>query len=155
VRVDDFARKIIGDIDKVEMPESGANVEKGQQLFSVVQGDRTVPFQSPVSGKVITCNEDLAKNARRLQNTSYNDNWICLIGGRNLEPDLKDLKIGQGAVDFYGEEIKRIEAFVSGESSAADADARTPMVGELYLGVLGKLKDEQFKKTVRDIFGGS
>jgi len=152
VGVDDFARKIIGDIDAVEMPESGTVVEKGQRLFSLVQGGRTVPFKSPVSGKVMTPNETVAKNVHRLQDTCYNDNWICVITGGTLESDLKDLKIGHGAVEFYNDEIKKVEDFVRGEVATAGDESGVPEDGLLYLGVLGKLKDEGFKKIVGEFF---
>jgi glycine cleavage system H protein len=152
VGVDDFARKLIGEIDAVEMPESGTVVEKGQHLFSIVQGNRTVPFKSPVSGKVMTPNETVAKNVHRLQDTCYNDNWICMIVGGTLESDLKDLKIGHGAVEFYTDEIKKVEDFVKGELGTTGDESGVPADGHLYLGVLGKLKDEQFKKIVQDVF---
>ncbi|MGD8413546.1 MAG: response regulator [Candidatus Latescibacterota bacterium] len=155
VGIDDFARKTIGEIDAVEMPESGVSVEKGQKLFSIVRGNRKVPFLSPVGGKVINCNEALAKNARRFQDTSYGDNWICLIGGGDLESDLKDLRIGVSAVEFFGEEIDKLKSFVDEDSKASDSEAGAAMEGELYLGVLGKLENEPFAKATGQFFGGA
>jgi glycine cleavage system H lipoate-binding protein len=155
VGIDDFARKAIGDIDAVEMPETGATFEKGQKLFSVVRGNRKIPFLSPVGGKVINCNEALVKDARRLQDTSYGDNWICMIGGGDLESDLKDLRIGVSAVDFFNEEIDKLRAFVDEDSDAATSKSGAPVEGELYLGVLGKLENEPFAKATGQFFGGA
>jgi CheY-like chemotaxis protein len=154
VGLDDFAQKIIGKIDSMEMPDVGANVEKGQRLFGIVRGPHTVPFNSPVSGKVLGLNPALMKNIQRLQETSYNDNWICMIDARDLDSDLKDLKIGQGAVDFYNDEIKRVEEFVKKEVGATKDEAGVPEDGYLYLGEWGKLKETEFRKIVDAFFSG-
>ena len=154
VGVDDFAQKIIGTVDAVEMPESGAAVRKGQHLFSLVYGKRNIPFRSPVGGKVTALNPVLAKNVRRLQETSYGDNWVCSIEGDNLESDLRSLKIGQGAVEFFNDELEKLEKFVKDEVSAADETGGSTADEQLYIGALGKLKDEEFEKVVGRFFAG-
>jgi CheY-like chemotaxis protein/glycine cleavage system H lipoate-binding protein len=152
VGIDDFACKVIGKIDTLQLPEEGKTVERGQRLFSVVCDNRVVPFRSPVSGKVTAINAMVTKDVRRLHDTCYSDNWICLIGDANLESDLRQLKIGQGAVDFYGEEIERLEKFVKEviKPTAEDADASAIE----QLGGLTKLADEEFKTFVEDFFNG-
>src|SRR3972149_359736 len=52
IGIDDFAKKLIGKIEAIEFPNPGMIVKKGQPLFTVKQGTRTVTFKSPVSGKV-------------------------------------------------------------------------------------------------------
>jgi len=152
VGIDDFARKVIGKIDALKLPEEGTSVERGQHLFSVVCDNRIVPFKSPVSGKVTTLNAVLTRDLRRLQDTSYSDNWVCLIGEANLDADLRELKIGQGAVDFYGEEIERLEKFVKEVVKTGTEGVEAPTIGQL--GELSKLKDEEFKRFVEGFFNG-
>ena len=53
IGVDDFARKTIGAIDDVGLPEPSRKVTRGQTLFSLKQNGRRFAFPAPVSGTVI------------------------------------------------------------------------------------------------------
>src|SRR3990167_2747964 len=56
VGIDDFAKKLIGRVASIELPNLGMNVKAGQPLFTVKQGNRNITFNSPVSGKVSQIN---------------------------------------------------------------------------------------------------
>ena len=49
IGIDDFANKLIGNIDAFEFPAIGNTILKGQPLFSIKQGNRSIKFNSPVS----------------------------------------------------------------------------------------------------------
>ena len=51
VGLDDFARRILGKVDGIELPNLGMTVQRGTPLFTVRQGRHSVPFLAPVLGK--------------------------------------------------------------------------------------------------------
>jgi CheY-like chemotaxis protein len=107
VGIDDFAKKVFGTIDDIELPNLGMHAVKGQPLFSIKQGKRSVQFNAPISGQVTKVNHELVENIDSLDYTTYEKNWICKIDAGNLDTELPTLKIGKAAVNFYQEEIDK------------------------------------------------
>ena len=109
VGLDDFAKKIIGKIDSIGLPNLGMIVKKGQSLFTVSQGQRTISFKSPISGKVKEINKFINQELDSLNFTPYDMNWVCEIDADELDSELPTLKIGKSAVSFYQEDIERLQ----------------------------------------------
>ncbi len=107
IGIDDFAKKLIGKIDDIELPNLGMNIKIGQPLFILKQGKKSIQFASPVSGQVKKVNNELADNLEALNFSPYGKNWICIIDADKLESELQQLKIGNSAVSFYQDEIDR------------------------------------------------
>jgi CheY-like chemotaxis protein len=148
IGLDDFARKLLGDIDTIDLPGIGINVKAGQPLFSVKQGQRRAQFYSPLSGKVVEINEALTKNCAMLGVTPYGKNWICVIDGDDLDVELPHLKIGKSAVAFFQEEIDRFQVFVQKANDRKVSDAAS-----LCIGAIEKLDNTRWEATVKEFFG--
>jgi CheY-like chemotaxis protein len=146
VGLDDFAKKLIGKIDKIDFPNLGMSVTKGQTLFSVKQGNKIVQFYSPVSGQVKSINHDLAEDLDVLDFTPYEKNWVCSIDADKLEVELGELKIGKNAVAFYQEEIDRYLAKMKDLSKQEVKD------NELYWGQLEKLSEKDWYIVTGEFF---
>lgn len=146
VGLDDFAKKLIGKIDKIDFPNLGMNVSKGQTLFSVKQGNKIVQFYSPVSGQVKSINHDLAEDLDVLDFTPYEKNWVCSIDADKLEVELGELKIGKNAVAFYQDEIDRYIAKMKEISKEEIKD------NELYWGQLEKLSEKDWYIITGEFF---
>jgi glycine cleavage system H lipoate-binding protein len=112
IGIDDFAQKIIGQIDEVVPPKKGKKVKKGDPLFSIRQDSRTLTFPSPVSGEVSSINTDLIDHVEIFKVKLYEVCWICCIEPTNLTRELQDLRIGADAVSWYQEEIDKFRDMV-------------------------------------------
>ena len=115
--MDDFAQKIIGRIDDVELPKRGQKIAKGNPLFSIKQGSRSVTIPSPVSGKVASVNTGLLEHIEYINMKPYELGWVCSVEPINLSEDLQALKIGADAVSWYQEEIDKFSEMVNKISS--------------------------------------
>jgi len=60
------------------------NVKKGQPLFTVKQENRSVTFNSPVSGNVKEINKLLNKDIESIEFSPYENNWICPMTTHNM-----------------------------------------------------------------------
>lgn len=108
VGVDDFAQKILGKIDEVELPKEGQDVKKGDLLFKIKQGEQSVQFLAPIAGKVSTINEDLLTQTIEVIKTKpYELGWVCGIEPTNLSSDMQSLKIGAEAISWYQGEVDK------------------------------------------------
>ncbi|PIQ07648.1 MAG: histidine kinase [Ignavibacteriales bacterium CG18_big_fil_WC_8_21_14_2_50_31_20] len=145
--IDDFAKKIIGNIDDIEMPNLGMKANKGSVLFSIRQKNRTLSFISPVSGVVTKINTKLKEDIDSINITPYETNWICSIDADNLDNELQDLKIGKAAVAFYHKEIDRYtEKITELRSNDKAIDKGKP----LFVGELSELDEYNWNNIVKE-----
>jgi CheY-like chemotaxis protein len=150
IGIDDFAKKLIGKIDSIEFPNLGMVVKKGQPLFTVIQGTRSVTFNSPVSGKVTRINTVLKSDLEVLDISSYNSNWICIIDADDIDSELKDLTIGKTAVTFYETDLEHFIELRNKSVKPKDDAARTE--SELYIGEFEKMDNAEWDKMVSEFF---
>ena len=141
VGLDDFARKIVRNIDAVRLPELNRNVRKGDPLFSLKRDSHTIDIASPISGRVSLLNAEHVEHPEWIASKPFELSWMCCIDPSNLPEDLRSLKIGVDSINWYREEIDKYSAMLKGfekekrqiESSAAGRD-----------GVAGQKADRTF-----------
>ncbi len=108
IGVDDFTIKILEEIDEIELPEKNKIVKKGEPLFTIKRGEKTISFPSPVTGTVISVNSTLADHIEYLTMKPYELGWICSVEPENIDEDLKAMKVGANTVSWYEEEIDKL-----------------------------------------------
>jgi len=149
VGIDDFARKLIGKIDAIEFPNLGLNVKKGQPLFTVKQENRSVTFNSPVSGNVKETNKLLNKDIESIEFSPYENNWICQIDAEELDNEIPQLRIGKAAVTLYQEDIEHLQELKRKTKTGSEEDKSN---GQLYIGEMEKLDDVNWKIYSEEFF---
>lgn len=152
IGIDDFAKKLIGSITSIDFPNLGMNVKAGQPLFTVRQGNRSVTFNSPVSGKVTQVNTLLKDNLEVLNVTPYEKNWICAIDTENLDNELKEMKIGKSAVSFFQDDIEKFRVIMKDLLKSEKKEGEYVEEGQIYIGQIEKLNDVNWNKVVAEFF---
>lgn len=107
IGLDDLVRKLFGEVDRVELPETGTNVSRGDTLFSVAYGDYSLKIPSPISGRVISVNAEHREHPEWLAIKPFELSWMCGVQPADLAGELPDLMIGQETVDWYQKELDR------------------------------------------------
>ncbi|MCL5028570.1 MAG: response regulator [Bacteroidetes bacterium] len=149
VGIDDFAKKLVGKIDSLELPNLGMNIKRNQPLFSIKQGTRSISFNSPVSGKITRINTLLKSNLEPLEMTPYESNWICEIDADDLDTEVADLKIGKSAVSFYQDDLDHL---IELKKKSGTQESGSKVEDELYVGEFEKLDDAAWEKMVTEFF---
>jgi DNA-binding response OmpR family regulator len=151
VGIDDFAKKLVGKISSVELPNLGMNVKAGQPIFTIKQGNRTITFNSPVTGKVSQVNTLLKDNIDALDVTPYERNWVCALDAENLDNEIKEMHIGKSAVAFFQEDIEKFKTlFMDILKSEKKSDEY--LEEGLFVGQLEKLSDVNWNKVIAEFF---
>lgn len=78
VGITDYAQNTLGDIVFVDLPKVGASVEKGKVFGSVESVKAVSDLYSPVSGKVIEVNEELATAPEKI-NSDAHGAWMLKV----------------------------------------------------------------------------
>ncbi len=124
VGIDDFARKIIGKIDKIELPKLNVEIRKGDLLLSIKHGSQTVDLSSPISGRVTLLNTEHIEHPDWIASKPFELSWMCCIEPSNLSEELRSLKIGVDSINWYKAEIDKYNEIVKGvEKDRAPTDS--------------------------------
>jgi CheY-like chemotaxis protein len=147
IGLDDFAIKLLGSVDSIDLPGVGTTVTAGEPLCSVVRNGRRARFNSPLSGKVVQVNASLGDDADRLSETAYGRGWLCVVDGSNLDEEVPRLKIGKSAVKLLQDDIERFRTFLHEAHGGGSTDPAS-----LFIGALEDLDDERWNTAVREFF---
>jgi CheY-like chemotaxis protein len=152
IGVDDFANKMIGKVDDIEPPNLARTINRGDPLFSLKVGQRSIPFLSPVSGKITKVNTTLVEHPEHLEMSPYHDNWICLIDTDNIDNDVKELKIGKSAVIFIQDEIENCQTHFKTIAEQRKRDKKSSGLNGFSFGKIRELADKEWKQLINKFF---
>ncbi len=151
IGADDLVRAAIGHADKVELPAPGTEVQKGQPLFTLVNGGRRAVIASPVDGIVRSVNPALAEDGASVARDPYRRGWICALSPKNLSASLRNLKVAEEAVEWLRNERERFDEFAAARiwrnavPGTAMADGGKPADG-----ILNHLDDDAWETFGRE-----
>lgn len=147
VGMDAFVPRIIGQIDKVELPEPGKTIARGEKLFSIRQGEREAAFVAPVDGVVSAVNESVGRDPQLVKADPYQRGWICVLNPTNLAKDLKKLMVAEETKGWLQNEIDRFREFFSVRAVQHLALGHVMQDGgEITGGVMEVLDDESWAR---------
>ena len=114
IGLDDFARKILRNIDAVELPKLNKSVSKGELLFSIKHNSHTINLTSSISGTVTLLNTEQVEHPEWIASKPFELSWMCCIDPSNLAAELPALKIGVDSVNWYKAEIDKYNEIAKG-----------------------------------------
>ena len=77
--ITDYAQDALGDVVFVDLPEVGAQVERGVTCSEVESTKSVSEIYAPVGGTIVEVNAELADNPQRLNEDPYGDGWMFVI----------------------------------------------------------------------------
>jgi glycine cleavage system H protein len=79
VGIDDFATRLTGVVDRIELPRPGQWIRQGQKALSFLRDGVKVSMVSPVEGEVVEINEEVLKNPALLREDPYGKGWLMVV----------------------------------------------------------------------------
>lgn len=108
VGVDDFARRLLGKVSKIEPPPTGAYLRQGEAAVTVQRDGDEAELMSPVRGEVVGVNRLLKKEPSLLHEDSYGRGWLYKIKAPDLHKQLTNLLEGSLAARFVEDARDRL-----------------------------------------------
>ena len=149
VGIDDFVRKIIKTIDKVELPKLNKEVKKGELLFSIKHNSHAIDIVSPISGKVTLVNAEHVEHPDLIALSPFELSWMCCIDPSNLAEELRSLKIGADTINWYRDEIDKYTEIAKGIEQEG---ARAASAGKGDDKAAEQTADERFVEAFANAF---
>ena len=94
VGMDDFAHKLVGPVDAVELPGVGTRLAQGDKAWSLVVGSVKIPMLSPVDGEVVAVNPEALRSPAVLGADPYGKGWLFKVKSPRITADLRNLLSG-------------------------------------------------------------
>ncbi|MFQ5874671.1 MAG: glycine cleavage system protein H [Dehalococcoidia bacterium] len=96
VGMDDFAQRLVGRIAFVKLPEVGATLKQGERGWTLYVDDRAIDMLSPVEGKVVAVNEEVAYlDPQQVNQDPYGEGWLMEVEAPTLAANLTNLLSGE------------------------------------------------------------
>jgi len=95
VGMDDFARKLIGEVDAVDLPAVGSRLAQGEKGWSLVADSERIPMLSPVDGEVVAVNEEVLRSPGILGADPYGKGWLFKVRSPRIAADIRNLLSGK------------------------------------------------------------
>jgi glycine cleavage system H protein len=112
VGLDGFARRVLGKVDRFELPPDGARLRQGEPAFAAVQSGKRIEFVSPVDGVVCAVNGQINADPTASGKEPYGKGWAYAIRPSNLSQNLKKLRIGAEAAEWLSREARSFTEFL-------------------------------------------
>ena len=97
VGLDDFAQKLIGKVDAVELPAVGSRLTQGDKGWSLKVDSVAIPMLSPVDGEVVAVNQEVLRSPGILSRDPYGAGWLLKVKSDRIAADIRNLLTGKVA----------------------------------------------------------
>ncbi|MGE0451895.1 MAG: glycine cleavage system protein H [Vicinamibacteria bacterium] len=97
VGMDDFAGRLLGAPDALELPQLGARVRAGEPAIGLKLDGHTLSLQAPLDGVVVAANRAVLDQPALASSDPYGRGWLVKLRPTNLREDLVRLASGDAA----------------------------------------------------------
>jgi glycine cleavage system H lipoate-binding protein len=149
VGLDDFAHKMIGPLDAVELPAVGTALRQGQKAFTVVADGKPFDVLSPVDGNIVAVNEVMHARPAEAVRDPYGTGWLLKVEPRWLTANLKNLLSGDSARRFLDAAADALSGRMSPELGVVLQDGGAPVHG-----IAREIDPEHWDALVRRALAG-
>src|SRR5579871_1836681 len=91
VGMDDFASKLVGKIESINLPQRGRWVRQGQKIWTIFRDGKSVDMVSPIEGTVSDVNEAVVKNPELARKDPYGEGWLVAVQAPDSKINFRNL----------------------------------------------------------------
>ncbi len=94
VGIDEFAAKLVGEADRIDLPQPGDRLVQGDPAWVLHHGDRHATMLSPVTGEVVAVNPLVSEHKVSLSSAPYTQGWLLSVRVPDFRRDQTNLLHG-------------------------------------------------------------
>jgi glycine cleavage system H lipoate-binding protein len=149
IGIDDFASKLIGKVESVQLPQRGQWIRQGQKVWSFIRDGKKVDMVSPIEGSVADVNEALASDPMLAGRDPYGEGWMVTVQSPDAKTNFRNLMSGALA-RWWTEEssarlMKKMPSTMGALALAQDGGTAAADLGSA-------LSEEKFAEATREFF---
>jgi glycine cleavage system H lipoate-binding protein len=147
VGLDDFAVRLLGVIDALDLPARGRWLRQGEKGWTLARGGHRFEMLSPIEGEVVDVNPEVLKDPAVIHKDPYGAGWLVAVNSPAADSNLKNLLRGRLAQRWMEESVATLYSHFSPSAGAHLQDG-----GYAVSDLLSALPEERWDKVVRDMF---
>lgn len=105
IGITDYAQEKLGEVHAVELPEVDDEVERDEPFGTLEAAKGIVELIAPVSGQVISVNEDINDDIGIINSDPHDTGWLIAVSISDAD-ELDDLLDARGYHDFILQEAE-------------------------------------------------
>jgi glycine cleavage system H protein len=105
IGITEYAQDALGDIVYIDLPEMDATVDANSEMSEIESTKATSSVISPVGGRIVKVNEELAESPEIINEDPYGKGWIAVIEIENPS-EIDDLMDSSEYEKYVDEEAK-------------------------------------------------
>ncbi|HXI03909.1 MAG TPA: glycine cleavage system protein H [Candidatus Saccharimonadales bacterium] len=148
VGMDDFAARLLGSLESIDLPRRGQWVRQGQRLAVAHRDGATVELVSPMEGIVADVNDDLARDAGAATEDPYGAGWLITVQAPDLPTSFRNLLKGSAARSWMVEASERLRGMLPAPAGAVAQDG-----GLVVRNLAEQLPDEEWARLAGEFLG--
>ena len=129
VGLDDFAQKLVGKVDSLELPPVGARLTQGAKAWNLVVDHARIPMLSPANGEVVEVNQEVLRSPGLLQHDPYGNGWLLKIKDPAIASDTRNLLSGKVARAWIENSLERLNPIPHTSPGMVLQDGGLPVEG--------------------------
>jgi glycine cleavage system H lipoate-binding protein len=140
IGLDDFAVRLLGKIDQLDLPARGRWLRQGEKGWTLARGGHRFEMLSPIEGEVVDVNPEVLKDP-------YGTGWLVAVNSPAADSNLKNLLRGRLAQRWMEESVATLHTHVSPSTGVHLQDG-----GHAISDLLSILPEERWERVVRELF---
>ena len=149
IGLDDFAARLVGQIDQIDLPARGHWLRQGEKGWTLGRGSHRFQMISPIEGEVVDVNPEVLRNPAVAHQDPYGVGWLVAVNAPAAEGNLKNLLHGRVAQRWMEESVADLHTRISPGSEARLQDG-----GHAIGDVLSLVPEFQWEKFVEEMLLG-
>lgn len=129
VGLDDFAQKLVGRVDSLDLPPVGASLSQGGKGWSLVVDSVPISMLSPVDGEVVEVNREVERSPGILRTDPYGKGWLLKVRFPRIGPGTRNLLSGRLARVWMEGALENLQPLHPDHAGAVLADGGLPVEG--------------------------
>ena len=146
VGIDDFAQKLVGKINAIQVPGIGSTIHQGDKGWTLEVDSKTIDMLSPVDGKVVAINEKIVHSPEDVNKYPY-VSWLMKVESPRFSTNKKQLFSGALAAKWMEEVRENLLSRMSYNLGLVYQDG-----GLLVDGMARNLDQEKWDEIAKDFF---
>lgn len=150
IGIDDFAFRLLGPQDKIEIPGLGSSVGQNRPSAVLERNGKEAPTLSPVDGKVVAVNHKVLNKTAIANKDPYGEGWLMVIQPSSLRNNLKNLFFGIESLAWIDDEFFRLQKLM-GEVLGEDTQFKIAATGgEALSDIYGEVPEIGWDRLVNE-----
>ena len=112
VGLDDFARRLIGEVDDIDLPPVGRKLEMEEYCLGLHHHFGDLEFFAPLNGTVLSVNQELCEEPGLLTEEPYSKGWLMTVEPESIAKSNRNFLKGDEAEKWMVEEANLLFASI-------------------------------------------